>query len=66
MKRILWRSWSAAEAAYELKQMTGQLDWYNGHIIEPTTEDIWFTTNGYDHRPDLTNQITWYAESIIY
>ncbi len=63
---ILWRSWSAAEAQYELAAMTGQLNWLNGHQYEPQPSDVWLTTNGYDHRSDHTRQLTWYAESANY
>lgn len=69
-RRIFWRSWSKLEAAYELERLKGVLDtheWVDAHLnVNPTPNDIWFTTNGYDHRPGPFKRATWYAESYVY
>ena len=69
-KRIIWRSWSKLEASYELSRMKNlplRNLWLNGHEVLPTPNDIFFTTNGYDHqRGGAAKRVTWYAESYQY
>jgi hypothetical protein len=70
MKRILWRSWSKLEAEFELNKLRGnqgfQHEWINGHLTNPTPNDIYLTTNGYDYCNFPCRKATWYAESFTY
>jgi hypothetical protein len=68
-RRILWRSWSALEAAFELERIQGLPlvnQWLNAHQVVPQAGDVWFTTNGYDFRPGPWRKVTWVAESYQY
>jgi hypothetical protein len=68
-KRVLWRSWSKLEAQFELDRLGGlpfHYQWVNAHHINPNHDDIWMTTNGYDHRPGPFKKASWTAESYQY
>lgn len=67
--RILWRSWSPLEAQLELdrfKTLPMHNLWLNGHNNKPQTNDIYLTTNGFDHKPGHFRKATLYAESYVY
>jgi hypothetical protein len=67
---VFWRSWSAGECALELERIKGlplKRLWVDGHKFpNPTPDDIWMTTNGYDYKPGLFRRASWYAESYNY
>ncbi len=69
MKRIIWRSWSRYEAAWELDRLKNfpmQHQWLNGHEVAPEVNDIYLTTNGYDYRVGGFKKASLYWESYVY
>ena len=68
-RRIVWRSWSKPEAAFEIERIKGlpfKHTWVDGHKVQPRPGDIYLTTNGYDHRQGPFFSVSWYAESYVY
>jgi hypothetical protein len=69
MLRVLWRSWSRLEAAFEIERIRSlpmQCKWVDGHEVSPSSTDIYLTTNGYDWRAGPFKKASLYAESYVY
>lgn len=69
MARILWRSWSAEYAAYEIPKLDelGLLhEWCDGHKTIINSDDVLLTCNGYDYFKSPATKATIYAEPYIY
>lgn len=69
MRRVLWRSWSAECAAFDLNRLRLidlKCNWINGHVNKPEPNDVWLTGNGYCTSNDICYKATIYAEPYIY
>ena len=67
--RIIYTSWSALEAAFEIaifQKLDMEYQWLDAYNHQPQPNDLFLTTNGYSWRQGPFKKASLYAESSLY